>query len=212
MRKFGRSFDLRAVIPAIAIVALTLIPAATAQTVTATVRGTVTDSTGAVVPNARVTATNQSTGVATSTTTNQAGAYNIQFLPIGPYTITATSQGFETSSIGPFNLEIDQIAKVDAVLKVGSTATTVRVSTEAPLLQTQDETLGATLPGETLVSLPMNGLNFQFATLFVPGAVDPSLAYMDGADGNERDTDWYGSPSFNGNRGQANNYVWTALR
>jgi Carboxypeptidase regulatory-like domain/TonB dependent receptor/TonB-dependent Receptor Plug Domain len=207
MRKFGSSRFPLTIILAVAVAAIACMPAAVAQTVTGTIRGTVTDATGAVVVDAHVTATNQSTGVNTTTTTNRDGAYNLQFLPIGTYTITANSPGFQTLSIGPFTLEIDQTAKIDAMLKVGSAAATVNVSSEAPLLQTQDETLGATLPGETLQSLPMNGLNFQFATLFVPGAVDPSLAYMGSYDGNERDVDWLGSPSFNGNRGQANNYV-----
>jgi hypothetical protein len=208
MCRFGKTLFSQAVTLVLAFAVIAAIPAAVAQTVTGTIRGTVTDSTGAVVANAHVTATNQSTGVATGTTTNRDGAYNLQFLPIGTYTITVSSTGFQTSSIGPFTLEIDQIAKIDATLKIGSASTTVKVSSDtAPVLQTQDETLGTTLSANTLVSLPMNGLNFQFATLFVPGAVDPSLASMGGADGNERDTDWYGTPSFNGNRGQANSYI-----
>ena len=78
-----------------------------AQTITGTVGGTVTDRGGAVVPGATVTATNQSTGVATSATTTRSGTYSIQFLPIGTYTVTASMNGFKTASIGPFQLEID---------------------------------------------------------------------------------------------------------
>jgi hypothetical protein len=181
---------------------------ARAQTITGTIRGLVTDSTGAVVQNAAVTATNIATGVKTGTVTNRDGLYNIQFLPIGNYTVKVTSAGFNTASIGPFTLEIDQIAKIDATLKVGNSATTVEVSSDvSPILQTQDATLASTISGNTMSSLPLNGLNFQTATLFVPGAVNPSMAYMASADGNERDTDWYGTPSFNGDRGQANNYI-----
>jgi len=179
-----------------------------AQTITGAVRGTVTDPSGAALAGVSVTAINTATNVKTSTLTNHDGIYNIQFLPIGPYVITVTSAGFETSSIGPFTLEIDQIAKIDAQLQVGSATATIDVSSDvSPLLQTQDATLESTLSSNTLATMPLNGLNFQFATLFVPGAVNPSLANMASADGNERDQDATGSPSFNGNRAQTNNYV-----
>jgi len=73
------------------------------------------------------------TGVKTSTVTNQDGAYNIQFLPIGTYTVSATGAGFETSTVSPFVLQIDQIAKIDIKLKVGSVSTTVDVTSDTLL-------------------------------------------------------------------------------
>jgi hypothetical protein len=179
-----------------------------AQTITGTVRGTVTDPSGAVVAGVSVTATNLATNVKTGTVTNHDGLYNIQFLPIGSYTVTVTGAGFATASIGPFALEIDQIAKIDAKLQLGNASTTVDVSSDvSPLLQTQDATLESTISGNTLSTMPLNGLNYQFATLFVPGAVNPSLAQMASTDGNERDITAAGSPSFNGARAQTNNYV-----
>lgn len=181
---------------------------ASAQTITGTIRGTVTDPAGAVVPGAHVTATGVATGVKTSTVTNQAGNYNIQFLPIGLYTVTVSAPGFRTTSIAAFQLEIDQIAKVDARLQVGSASTTVTISSDtSALMQTQDATLQTTMSATSLSTLPLNGLNFQTATLYVPGSVNPTMAEMGGQDGNERDVDWYDLPSFNGNRGQTNNYV-----
>ena len=179
-----------------------------AQTITGTVRGTVTDPSGAVVAGVSVTATNLATNVKTGTVTNHDGLYNIQFLPIGSYTVTVSGAGFATASVGPFALEIDQIAKIDAKLQVGNASTTVSVSSDvSPLLQTQDATLESTISGNTLSTMPLNGLNYQFATLFVPGAVNPSLAQMASTDGNERDITAAGSPSFNGARAQTNNYV-----
>ncbi len=194
---------------AIAFAAITLITAvASAQTITGTIRGTVTDPSGAVVPGAHVTATNTATGVKTSTVTNQSGDYNLEFLPIGTYSVTVAASGFTTTTIAAFQLQIDQIAKIDAKLQVGSASTTVTVSSNtSPLLQTQDATLQSTISSTALSTIPLNGLNFQTATLFVPGSVNPSMAYMASADGNERDSDWLGTPSFNGNRGQTNNYV-----
>jgi hypothetical protein len=208
-----RFFCLSCIVPATLVVLFILYTsAALAQTITGTIGGTVTDSTGAVVPGAKLTATNQSTGVTTAAATTQAGTYSIQFLPIGSYTITATANGFKTASIGPFRLEIDQAVKIDVKLQIGNTSTTVNVSAEtAPLLQTQNATLGTTISGNTLVNMPINGLNYQFPTLFVPGAVLPSVSSMASADGNERNADWYSSPSFNGARGQNNNYVMDGI-
>jgi hypothetical protein len=179
-----------------------------AQTITGSIRGTVTDPSGAVIAGASVTATNVATGVNTGTQTNKDGDYNIQFLPIGTYTVTVTASGFTRTSIAAFSLEIDQIAKLDVKLQVGSANTTVNVSSDtSPLLQTQNAATGATIDSEALQNVPNNGLNFQFNTLFVPGAVNPSLDSMAAGDGNERDIDPAGVPSFNGNRQQGNSYV-----
>jgi len=181
---------------------------ASAQTITGTIRGTVTDPAAAVIPGAHVTATNVATNVKTSTVTDAVGEYNIPFLPIGSYTVTISAAGFSTEAVSAFRLEIDQTAKIDVQLKVGSTNTTINISSEtSPLLQTQNSTTGATLDSEALENVPNNGLNFQFDTLFVPGSVNPSVDSMAAGDGNERDIDPAGVPSFNGNRQQANNYV-----
>jgi len=181
---------------------------ASAQTITATVRGTIMDPAGAVLAGVSVTATNTATNVKTGTVTNESGIYNIQFLPIGQYKITVAAPGFETSSIGPFMLEIDQIARIDTKLKVGQTSDTIVVSSDvSPIMQTEDATVESTLSGNALSSMPLNGLNFQSATLYVAGAVNPSMSSMASSNGNERATSWAGSPSFNGNRAQTNNYV-----
>jgi hypothetical protein len=105
-------------------------------------------------------------------------------------------------------LEIDQIARIDTKLKVGQTSDTIVVSSDvSPIMQTEDATVESTLSGNALSSMPLNGLNFQSATLYVAGAVNPSMSSMAAGDGNERDTSAAGSPSFNGNRAQTNNYV-----
>jgi hypothetical protein len=181
---------------------------ASAQTITGNIRGTVTDPEGAVIPGAHVTATNVATGVKRSTVTDHAGDYNIQFLPIGEYTVKVSAPGFSTTSINAFHLSIDQSAEIDAKLQVGSASTTVTVSSEtSPLLQTQSPTTGATINSEAMENIPNNGLNFQTDTLFVPGAVNPSMSEMAAEDGNERDINAAGVPSFNGNRQQGNNYL-----
>lgn len=185
--------------------------AAMAQTITGAIRGTVTDPSGAVVSGATVTATNVETGVATTTTSNRTGLYNFQFLSVGNYTITATAKGFSTVSVGPFSLSIDQTAKIDTKLQVGKSATTVKVAADtAPLLNTEDATVNTTISSNTLKNMPLNGQNVQFATLFVPGAIDPTASFMSSSLGTERDAG--GSvaaaiPSFSGNRQQGNDYI-----
>ena len=91
-----------------------------AQTITGSIRGTVTDPSGAVVQRASVTATNVDTGVATRTVTDRSGLYNVQFLPIGNYRINVTAPGFGAQEVGPFNLAIDQIASINARLSLGT--------------------------------------------------------------------------------------------
>src|ERR1700678_1931321 len=113
------------------------------QTVTGTVRGTVTDPSGAIVTGATVTATNTASAVATVTKTNGAGEYSIRFLQIGQYKVTVSAPGFETANYGPFALEIDQTAKVDISLHIGSTTMNVDVSGQMqPILNTESATLG----------------------------------------------------------------------
>ena len=112
-----------------------------AQTVTGAIRGTVTDPSGAIVSGATVTATNIASGVATATKTNATGEYSIRFLQIGQYKVKVAAAGFETASYGPFPLEIDQVAKVDVPLRVGSTTATVDVSGQMqPILNTENAT------------------------------------------------------------------------
>jgi hypothetical protein len=112
-----------------------------AQTTTGSVRGTITDPSGAIVPGAKVIVTDTATGVQTTDVSNQSGEYSIRFLQIGEYQLTVDASGFDTAKFGPFSLEIDQTAKVDIKLTVGKASTTVTVSEEAqPVLQTENAT------------------------------------------------------------------------
>ena len=179
-----------------------------AQTVTGSIGGSITDQSGAAVSGATITATNLATGVATTTRSDSSGVYNIQFLPIGAYSVSATGTGFQTSTVSSLTLEIDQIARLNFKLQVGSVSTTISVSSESgAALQTQNPTLGTTVSSNTIENLPLSGLNFQTAGMFVPGAVNPTYSSMGGTNGYERDTSGGAVPSFNGNRQQGNNYI-----
>jgi outer membrane receptor protein involved in Fe transport len=183
------------------------------QTITGSIRGTVTDPSGAVVQRANVTATNVDTGVATHTVTDRSGLYNVQFLPIGNYRINVTAPGFGDQEVGPFNLAIDQIASINARLTLGASET-VRVDASTSALNTENSTVSTSISSATLENMPLNGLNVQIATLFVPGSINPNVGAMGGQLGTERDA--YtpnggepadAQPSFNGNRQQSNSYI-----
>lgn len=179
-----------------------------AQTVTGTVRGTITDATGAVVSGAAVTAINTATAVATKAITNTAGEYSIRFLPIGQYKLTVAAAHFTTADYGPFALEIDQTAKIDISLKVGSASATVLVSDQMqPILNTEGATLGETLTENTINSAPLNGRDFSQLTVYTPGAVAPGFSSYGGMDSTERAVDAGNEVSVNGNRQQSNNYL-----
>ena len=181
---------------------------ASAQTITGAVRGIVTDPSGAVVKDAQVGVTNTATGVSSSTVSDRNGLYNFPFLPIGTYTIKATAPGFDTASVAPFRLEIDQIATVNVKLQVGQASTTVKVDSElSPILNTENATLGVTLSAGMIDNIPLNGPNFSTLTQFLPGSVSPEPTGFSGSDSIERDTSAAGIPSFNGNRQQTNNYL-----
>ena len=85
--------------------------AAMSQTITGSVLGTVTDPSGAVIAGANVAITNVGTGIIGHSVSDKNGLYSFEFLVIGDYTVTATAPGFETASIGPFHVQIDQIAE-----------------------------------------------------------------------------------------------------
>jgi hypothetical protein len=176
-----------------------------AQTITAGVNGTVTDASGAVVANAKVTATNVDTGVATPTTTNRDGIYTIPFLQIGQYKVTVEAPGFTTATYGPFTLETGQNAKVDSKLGVAGQTQQVEVAAElAPLLNTENAQLATTLDSRAIDSIPMIGRDLVQLTMFLPGAVSTSPA---GFAGNSAIGHGGNTVSVNGNRQQSNNYL-----
>ena len=179
-----------------------------AQTVTGAVRGTVTDPSGAIVSGAEVSATNMATGVKTNTKTNQSGEYSIRFLQIGRYKLEIKFQGFDTAVYGPFALEIDQDAKVDIALKVGSANTSVEVSDQfQPILDTENATLGETFTENTINNIPLNGLDFSQLAVYTPGAVSTGFSEYGSNNSSERSTDAGNEVSVNGNRQQSNNYL-----
>jgi hypothetical protein len=154
--------NMRRILPALFFFVIAACLQLQAQTTTGAVRGTITDSTGATVPGAKVTAINTATGVQTIATANQAGEYSVRFLPIGSYKLTVEYTGFQTANYGPFSLEIDQTAKVDIALNVGAATTTVTVNEQyQPILETENATNGETFTENTIEGIPLNGRVFR---------------------------------------------------
>ena len=152
------------------------------------IQGTVTDSTGAAVPNAIVTATNNDTGVATKRQTTGAGLYTISPIIPGNYTVTATAQGFNT--VQQKNLTVNALAltPLDLTLTVGSAATEVTVTAAPPQLETTNATLSLTIENTTYANLPLTMNNAQrdptaFGTLS-PGAQTGARLPIIGGTGN----------------------------
>lgn len=142
-----------------------------AQTVSTEILGLVTDPTGAVIPNAEITARRVATGDLRTARTNETGNYVFPLLEVGEYEVTASSPGFKTEVRRGIVLQLNQKARIDFQLEVGEQAETVEVRGGAPLLATEDATLGSVIEQKRITELPLNGRNFgQLATL-MPGVV-----------------------------------------
>ena len=141
-----------------------------AQVNTGTILGNVSDPSGAVIANAKVTATNEDTAFTRSTQSLPDGTYLIPLLPIGPrYRLEVQAQGFQALSRTGIELQLNQNVRVDLQLQVGSTKETISVSGAAPLVDTESAGGGEVVESRRMSELPLNGRNpLQLAGL-VPG-------------------------------------------
>lgn len=142
---------------------------ATAQVDTGTIVGQVTDSTGAVIPNAEVTLRSQETNQTQTAHTDSSGQYTFSLVRIGTYTITVKEQGFQTAERVNVRLEIQQQLSIPFVLQTGGVQQTVVVSSGAPLLQTQSASVGQVINQEQINNLPLNGRNYYFLAQLAAG-------------------------------------------
>src|SRR5688572_24849388 len=116
--------------------------AAFAQRITGSIEGRVTDSTGAVLPGVDVTVTNEATGQVRTTLTNESGLYSAPLLPSGTYSVRVTLAGFRSELRRGVQIEVDRNAKVDVQLEVGQVSESLEVVADAPLIQTDNSSLG----------------------------------------------------------------------
>ncbi len=158
---------------------------AIAQRDLGTVTGTVTDAQGAAIPNAKVTLTNDATGVAIDTTTNDAGAYTRPALPTGTYTITIEASGFQKAEQKGVVVNPGEPVAVNMTMQVGNATQTVEVTAAAPLLQTETPAIGATLNSTQMSDLPLGGQRtFTFLARLSPGVLtaEPGARGANGGD------------------------------
>src|SRR3954470_18082905 len=127
------------------------------QTYTATVTGTVVDAGGAAVPRVKVVAVNQATKLENTAETSDSGVYRIPFLPIGTYVVTAELAGFKKVVSSAIQLEVNQTARMDLTLELGAVTDEVTVTGMAPVLQTENPTVGTVISNKTTEGLPLNG-------------------------------------------------------
>ena len=121
--------------------------------------GTVHDPSGSVIPNSQVKATNVETGVIYNGVTNAHGDYSIQFIVPGPYSITVTDPGFQQITKTNIIVTVDQAARTDFDLTVGSETQSITISALTPPIDTDDANLGETFDAKSVVDLPLLGHN-----------------------------------------------------
>lgn len=134
----------------------------------ATITGEVKDSSGAVVPNATITATNTGTSAERVTATSTAGIYTIPDLVPGNYSVKAVASGFKVVERTNIELQVQQVAGVDFTLEVGQTTQTVEVSGSAELLTTESTAVGTVIQLQQVVDLPLNGRNYIYLVALSP--------------------------------------------
>src|SRR5215469_6168134 len=145
-----------------------LVRPAFAQKITGDISGTVTDQTGAAVPNAAVNVQNLGTGEKATGTTNETGFYRIVNLPPGQYRMTIEVTGFKTME-RPATVSIALVTEANFALQVGTRAETVEVQAVAPLVETTEDRLSTLFDDQAVADLPNNGRDFNNLLDGVPG-------------------------------------------
>src|SRR5260370_23755983 len=140
-----------------------------AQLSTATMFGTITDSTGAVIPHATVTLTHTDTNFTRTDTTKEDGSYREEFLPIGPYRISVTAAGFRALQPSGVVLSVMQNAELNLVLENGTATETISVSSDVPLVNLASSPLGDTVSNTEIDNLPLVNRNVDRLLQLVPG-------------------------------------------
>ena len=146
---------------ALAVLAIIATPASLAQTAsTGAIKGTVTDSSGAVVPNATVTATDNETGAVRTVTTGGDGSFIVTVLPLGTYRLHVQATGFKPLEVPSIVVNVTETAAFNPVLEVGGQTQEVTVQATAEALQTTNATMGTVVSSNTATAIPLTTRNF----------------------------------------------------
>jgi hypothetical protein len=138
---------------------------------TGALTGTVTDSSGAVIPSVAVTATNTDTGQERTATTNAAGVYTFSLLPPGTYRVKFGAPGFRTTEIPGVKVNVTETPTLDRTLEVGAQAEQIAVEANVETVQANSSTLGTVVQGQTATALPLTTRNYTNLLGLSAGAV-----------------------------------------
>lgn len=161
---------------------LLFVSLAGAQTTSTSILGTVTDSSGAVVTNAKVTALQVATGLKRTDATSSTGDYNLPLLDVGEYEVTVEMPGFKTET-RKIRLQLNQKARVDFALEVGAQAERIEITGESALLRTDEASLGQVVEQRRIEELPLNGRNLAGLAVLQPGVQFGDRMGFDGVSG-----------------------------
>ncbi len=154
------------------ILLLATVPVAPGQQAdTALIVGTVTDTTGAVIPGVNVTFGHVETGIESTTQTNETGSYRSNPLRIGTYIVVVEADGFKTYSGSGVNLSIGDVRELNVALEVGAVTEVIEVEAAAPLLQTTESSAGTVIENRQIVDLPLNGRDYLQLAVISAGTV-----------------------------------------
>src|ERR1700691_3851622 len=193
------AFVLVAVIAGVSLVSLNL----AGQQITGSIRGTVSDPSGAVVQTATVTARQVETGLTRVAITDHQGEYVLVELPIGHYQLETQAKGFQTYLQQGISLDVNETATVGIHLKVGSETQQVEVSANAALVQSTVSSLGEAVMEREILDLPLDGRNFSQLGLLQPGVVPLTPGLLE-AGGPARAGQAY---AVDGQRPESNNFM-----
>src|SRR5262252_2731565 len=171
-----------------------------AQSTGGRILGRVSDPSGAVLANVKVTLVNEATGVSSSTPTNESGDYVFPQVPVGSYRMEFDLAGFKKNLQRGVNVDLNQVVTVNSVLQIGQAKETVEVSSEAPLVDTTSTQLGAVMDSQSVSNLPLNARDTYQLLQLQPG--------VQGVGGSDLfyGSNTAGAVSVNGGRGRSNNF------
>ncbi|MEO8026288.1 MAG: TonB-dependent receptor, partial [Bryobacteraceae bacterium] len=151
-----------------------LVPGLVAQSITASLEGIVRDPSGAAVPGARIRVVNTNTNAQSEVSTNADGFFIATLLPPGTYALSVEKDGFKQYRQDSIRLQVTQVAKIDVGLEVGAITESVRVTGEAPLLDSATSSMGQVIDTHEIVNLPLNQRN-PFSLIFLAPGVHGSV-------------------------------------
>ena len=157
------------ILPGLAMVCVVLVVPLYGQVERASIVGTVTDTSGGAMPGVQVEVTNEATNTTTRLVTDSAGSYTAVNLIPGSYTVGASLQGFQPKTFRNYVLQVSQRARLDITLAVGGLEQAIEVTAAAPLLQTENASIGQVISSEAVNALPLNGRNFVQLAILAPG-------------------------------------------